>query len=106
MIFYLYGRMVKKNERFFLKSLNDFHPYIKFTYESNRESVAFLDIKVSLRTKRFLPVCTLNLLTVININVIFVLIHIALKSQLSLAKLCELIGYVAQRKIFKIIKKK
>ena len=46
--------MVKKNERFFLKSLNDFHPYIKFTYESNRESVAFLDIKVSLRTKKVL----------------------------------------------------
>ena len=31
-----------------MKSLNEFDPCIKFTYESNKESVAFLDIKVSL----------------------------------------------------------
>ena len=32
----------------FLKSLNEFDPCIKFTYESNKESIAFLDINVSL----------------------------------------------------------
>ena len=33
----------------FLKYLNEFAPCIKFTYESNKESIAFLDTKVSLR---------------------------------------------------------
>ena len=33
----------------FLKSLTEFDPCIKFTYESNKESIVFLDIKVSLR---------------------------------------------------------
>ena len=32
-----------------MKSLDEFDPCIKFTYESNKESIAFLDIKVSLR---------------------------------------------------------
>ena len=32
----------------FLKSLNEFDPCIKFTYESNKEGIAFLDMKVSL----------------------------------------------------------
>ena len=41
--------MVRKNVKFFLKSLDEFDPCIKFTYESNKESIAFLDIKVSLR---------------------------------------------------------
>ena len=41
--------MVQKNFRFFLKSLNQLDPRIKFTYESDKESIAFLDIKVSLR---------------------------------------------------------
>ena len=35
--------------KIFLNSLNEFDPCIKFTYESNKESIAFLDIKVSLR---------------------------------------------------------
>ena len=37
--------------KIFLKSLNEFDPSlpIKFTSESNKESIAFLDIKVSLR---------------------------------------------------------
>ena len=32
-----------------MKSLNEFDPCIKFTYESNKESVVFLDIQISLR---------------------------------------------------------
>ena len=31
-----------------LKSLNQFDPCIKFTYESNKKSITFLDVKVSL----------------------------------------------------------
>ena len=33
----------------FLKGLDEFDPCTKFTYESNKESIAFLAIKVSLR---------------------------------------------------------
>ena len=56
--------------------------------------------------KRFLATCTLNLLTVINIYIICLLIHTALKIQLYLARLCELAGYAIQRRILKIVKKK
>ena len=38
----------EKELNIFLKSLNEFDPCIKFTYESNKESIAFLDINVSL----------------------------------------------------------
>ena len=42
----------------FLKSLNEFDTSIKFTYESNKESITFLDIKISLRNgKVFTGVC-------------------------------------------------
>ena len=92
--------------KFFLKSLNEFDPWIKFTYESNKESIAFLDTKVSLRNGKVLPKCTLNLLTVFNIYIICLLIHTTLKSQLSLARLYELVGYAVQRRILKIIKNK
>ena len=40
---------MKKNLRFFLNSLNEFDPCIMFTYESNKESIALPDIRVSLR---------------------------------------------------------
>ena len=33
----------------FLKSLNEFDTYIKLTFEFNKESSAFFDIKVSLK---------------------------------------------------------
>ena len=33
----------------FLKRLNEFDPCIKFTYESNKESIAFFDLKLTLR---------------------------------------------------------
>ena len=32
-----------------MKNLNEFDPCIKFTYASNKERIAFLDIKLSLR---------------------------------------------------------
>ena len=35
--------------KIFLNSLNEFDTCIKFTYESDKESIAFLDMKVSLR---------------------------------------------------------
>ena len=41
----------------FLKSLNGFDPFIKFTHESNKESMEFFDIKVSLRNS-LRKVCT------------------------------------------------
>ena len=50
--------------------------------------------------------CTLNLLTVVNIYIIFLLINTTLKSRLSLPRLSELVGYAVQRKILKIMKRK
>lgn len=50
--------------------------------------------------------CTLNLLTVINIYIIFLLIHTTLKSRLSLPRLSELVRYAVQRKILKIMNRK
>ena len=38
----------EEDRNIFLKSLNEFDPCVKFTYESNKEIIAFLDIKVSL----------------------------------------------------------
>ena len=87
----------------FLKSLNEFDACINVTYESNKENITFLDIKIGLRNTKVITY-TLNLLTVVNIHIIFLLIHTTLKSQLSL--FCELAGYVDQRRILKIITKK
>ena len=33
----------------FLRSFNEFHTDVKFTYESSKESVAFHDLKVSVK---------------------------------------------------------
>ena len=41
--------MVGKNVTFFLKYLNKFDHCTKFTNDSNKENIAFFDIKVSLR---------------------------------------------------------
>ena len=38
--------------KIFLKSLNEFDPCIKFTYESNKESITFLDIKVKFKKRQ------------------------------------------------------
>ena len=91
--------MVKKSSTFFFeRSETNWIPvYRKF---------AFLNIKVSLRSGKVLLTCTLNLLTVVSNYTIYLLIHTTLNSQLSLARLCELVGYVVQRRILKIIKKK
>ena len=55
---------------------------------------------------RFLPMCTLNLLIIINICITYLTIHTTLKSQLSFARLCKLVDYVVQGRILKTIKKK
>ena len=47
-MFSLFGQMVKKKLEEFLKEFNNYHPDIKLTHEFNKESVTFLDLKVSL----------------------------------------------------------
>ena len=54
---------------------------------------------------RFLLTCTLNLLTIVIIYINCLLVHTTIKSQLSLASLCNLVGYVVQRRILKIMKR-
>ena len=44
--------MVSQNFKPFLGSLNEVHTDIKFTYESSKESTAFLDLKVSLNNSK------------------------------------------------------
>ena len=51
-IFPLSGHMVSKS--FFLRSLNEFHTDIKFTYESSKESIAFLELKVSVKNSKII----------------------------------------------------
>ena len=38
----------RKRSEQFLKNLNEFDPCVKFTYDSNKENIVFLEIKVSL----------------------------------------------------------
>ena len=38
----------------FLRSLNEFHTDIKFTYESSKESIPFLDVKVSVKNSKII----------------------------------------------------
>ena len=38
----------------FLRSLNEYHTDIKFTYESSKESIAFLDLKVSVKNSKII----------------------------------------------------
>ena len=44
-IFFIWMHNEEKFKIFF-NSLDEFDPCIKFTYESNKESIAFLDIKI------------------------------------------------------------
>ena len=37
-----------------MRSLNEFHTDIKFTYESSKESIAFLDLKVSVKNSKII----------------------------------------------------
>ena len=46
--------MLSKNFNFFLRSLNEFHTDIQFTYESSKESIAFLDFKVSVKKSKII----------------------------------------------------
>ena len=74
--------------KIFLNSLDEFDPCIKLTYESNKESIAFLDIKVNLRNSKA-----------------FTDLYFKPTEKFK-ARICKLIGYVVQRRILKIIKKK
>ena len=38
----------------FLRTLNEFHTDIKFTYESSKESITFLDLKVSVKNSKII----------------------------------------------------
>ena len=38
----------------FLRSLNEFYTDIKFTYESSKESIAFFDLKVSVKNSKII----------------------------------------------------
>ena len=104
-IFFIWTHGEEERE-IFLKSLNEFDPCITFTYESNKESIAFLDIKVSLRNgKVFTDVYVKS--TDGHQYLHYLSAHpTALKSQLSLARLYEIVGYAVQRRILKIIKNK
>ena len=53
-ISFLSGHMLSKNFNFFLRSLNEFHTDIQFTYESSKESIAFLDFKVSVKKSKII----------------------------------------------------
>ena len=48
----------EKHLNLFVKDLNEFHPNLKFTYETTQNSVKFLDLNVSL--KHFSLTCILN----------------------------------------------
>ena len=56
--------------RLLLEDLNKWHPNIKFTHETNKEDIAFLDLKVKLYwTVKYLQICLLNLQTVTNFSI-------------------------------------
>ena len=58
---FLFGPMDKRNFIHFLKNLTDVNSYLKFTYESSKTSIPFLDLKVSLSILCTFPlICTSN----------------------------------------------
>ena len=62
--------------RLSLEDLNKWHPNIKFTHETNKEDIAFLDLKVKLYwTVKYLQICLLNLQTVTNFSITHLLIQ-------------------------------
>ena len=62
--------------RLLLEDLNKWHPNIKFTHETNKEDIAFLDLKVKLYwTVKYLQICLLNLQTVTNFSITHLLIQ-------------------------------
>ena len=46
-VFFIWTQGKDKLEKF-LNNFNNYHPNIKFSYEFNKESISFLDLKVSL----------------------------------------------------------
>ena len=50
---FLSRHMVSKDFKLFC-SLNEFHTNIKFTYESSKESIAFFDLKVSVKNSKII----------------------------------------------------
>ena len=50
--FFLSGHMVTKN--FCLHILSEFRTDIKFTYESNKKSIVFLELKVSIKNSKII----------------------------------------------------
>ena len=81
--FFLFGQVVSKNS---LSSLNEFHTDIKFTYESSKESIACLDLKVSVKNSNF------------NISITCLLIQTTPNDLQSLARFCVLVGCALIRK--------
>ena len=58
----------------FLEDLNMFHPKIRFTHETNKYTIHFLDLKVTLPDCKISTGCLLNLQTGINFFTIYCLI--------------------------------
>ena len=55
--------------RLFLEDLNKCHPNIKFIHETNKEDIAFLDLKVKLLHSKLFTDLFLNLQTVTNFSI-------------------------------------
>ena len=58
-IFFIWTHSQEK-PRLFLEDLNKCHPNIKFTHETNKEDIAFLDLKVKLFNGKISQICLLN----------------------------------------------
>ena len=100
-IFYSCQHIMKKNWAISGKPY-EFDLCIKFTYQPNKETIAFLDIKVSLRNGEVffnLYIRTIDCHQYLN----YLSAH---PYNMYLAKLFTSVGYEAPRKIFKIIKRK
>ena len=52
-IFFIWTH-IEQELQTFLRSLNEFHTDIEFTYELSKESIAFLDLKVSVKNSKII----------------------------------------------------
>ena len=64
-IFFIWNHGEQQLQRF-LEELNKTHPNLKFTHESSKGNISFLDLSVSLFT--FIQITILKLLIAINIS--------------------------------------
>ena len=55
----------------FINDLNNYHHNIKFTHESNKEHISFIDLNVNLSGNKL--ICILNQLT--GISIVTILLH-------------------------------